>query len=256
MARTLTKTRDPQNTLLPTWTRRALYVLPWSATKTLEIVTVYLGDGRLPWPARVLPQEVNQTVNQYRQAKNRQLEKDCLTALSDPQLVTCGSIKPNKAERLYACGVRKKTASSLSDPQLVTCGSIKPNKAERLYGIKSLPGEIDVICVDPKRSRIWVIEAKDPYTPFSLRQIRKEIDDFHEPDHYVDKLLRKVDVIRLNAVVLTSALRIDNPNREWETLALMVTRRTSPAAFALNSRVSFCTVEELKDIVLSDMGLK
>ena len=198
-----------------------LYVLPWSASKTLEIVTVYLGDGRLPWPARVLPEEVNQAVNQYRQAKNRQLEKDCLTALSDPQLVTCGSIKPNKAERLY--------------------------------GIKSLPGEIDVICVDPKRSRIWVIEAKDPYIPFSLRQIRKEIDDFHELDKYVDKLLRKVDVIRSNAVALTSALRIDNPNREWETLALMATRRTSPAAFALNSRVPFCTIEELTGVIDAPM---
>ena len=177
-----------------------------------------LEDGRLPWPPRVLPEGVKQALSKYRQERNDQLEDDCYHILSNLGLV-----------------VRKK---------------IRPRKAKHI-GIDSLAGEIDVLCVNAARSHIWVIEAKDPYIPFSAHRIRDLIADFHGPDGYVDTLLRKVEDIRWNIPSLTSALNIAQPDKEWELRGLMVTRTISPAAFKLNSRVPFCTLDELASVIVA-----
>lgn len=144
-------------------TSDGIWVLPWTAESTLRIVHNYLGDGRLPWPDTVLPEGVRKRPDQYRQGRNREVEKDCVAALSGRNLIVRGTIKPEKAHH---------------------------------YGIVSLTGEIDALCIDPARSRIWVIEAKDPYTPYSARQIRRLINDFLAPGKYVDQLLRKVETLR------------------------------------------------------------
>ena len=194
-------------------------LLPWSVELTLEILATYLGDGRLPWPGRILPHEVNQALNRYRQRRNRQLELDCVAALSSEGLVTRGNIRPEKAKN---------------------------------YGISNLSGEIDVLCVDPQRSRIWVIEAKDPYTPFSPRQVRRLITDFHEESGYVDKLFKKVEEVQNCATALAQALSVERPSGIWQVVGLMVTRRPTPAAFAVEARVPFCVFEDLTQVVQLD----
>ncbi|MDP9223921.1 MAG: hypothetical protein M3P18_08700, partial [Actinomycetota bacterium] len=55
-----------------------------------------------------------------------------------------------------------------------------PIKKAKVLGLATLPREIDGICIDEARSRIWVIEAKDRAAPFSPHQVRKAIDEFHE----------------------------------------------------------------------------
>ena len=117
---------------------------------------------------------------EYRQERNDQFEDDCYNALSTPGLI-----------------VRKK---------------IRPRKAKHL-GIDSLSGEIDLLCINPAQSHIWVIEAKDPYIPFSAHRIRQLIEDFHQSDGYVDTLLRKVEDINRNIPSLTSALNITQPRQ-------------------------------------------
>ncbi len=196
-----------------------VWVLPWSSEMTLKILANYLSDGRLPWPARVLPGSVNDALNRYRQTRNRALEVDVVEALSVDPVLTKGSIKPQKASK---------------------------------YGIASLSGEVDALCIDPSQSRIWVVEAKDPFTPFSPRQVRQKIDGFHAEGGYVDKLLRKASEIGDSSAAIAAALGVDNPTRRWEVVALMVTRHPDPAAYAVDARVPFCTLGEVNRVVLGD----
>ena len=206
-----------------------LCVLPWTAMATLRILRNYVGDGRLPWPDvssakepgsehMYLSKGVKLAADRYRQTLNEQLEDDCYEALADTELVTVPSIDERKAERLY--------------------------------GIKGLSGQIDLAAVHSEKSRIWVIEAKDPYTPFSARQIRNAINQFHDPGKYVDKLLQKSGDIKRNAAAFTRELEIEEPDREWEVRCLMVTRYVHPAAFSIHNRVPFCTLDEIKDTIL------
>ena len=195
-----------------------LYILPCSSSMTLAVLSAYLEDGRLPWPPRTLPENFNQAFNRYRQERNDQFENDCYNALSIPGLI-----------------VRKK---------------IRPRKAKHL-GIDFLSGEIDLLCINPAQSHIWVIEAKDPYTPFSAHRIRKMIADFHQPDGYVDTLLHKVEDIKRNIPSLTSALNIPQPDKEWNIRGLIVTRTTNPAAFKPTSGVPFCTLAELNRTIMA-----
>lgn len=197
----------------------AICVLPWSAEVTLRIFANYLSDGRLPWPGKSLPDEVNRALNRYRQGRNRQLELDCVTALGTGQLVVRGGVTPNKSSN---------------------------------YGIDHLSGEIDAVCVDPMRSRIWVVEAKDPYTPFSSRQVRRLIQDFQRNGGYLDKLATKVVDIEQNASGLARSLEVAEPARSWEVIGLVVTRHPDPAAFTVSARASFCTVEDLLSVVDQD----
>ncbi|MDE0376803.1 MAG: hypothetical protein OXK16_12705 [bacterium] len=186
---------------------------------TLAVLSTYLDDGRLPWPPRTLPENVNQALNRYRQERNDQFENDCYNALSIPGLI-----------------VRKK---------------IRPRKAKHL-GIDSLSGEIDLLCINPAQSHIWVIEAKDPYIPFSAHRIRQLIEDFHQPGGYVDTLLHKVEDIQRNIPSLTSSLNITQPDKDWHVRGLLVTRTTNPAAFKPNSSVPFSNLAELRSVILPE----
>jgi len=196
-----------------------IWVLPWSAESTLRIVANYLGDGRLPWPDTVLPQGVRTALDQYRQGRNRSLEKDCVAALADHGLIVRGSIKPEKAH---------------------------------LYGLESLIGEIDALCVDDSRARIWVIEAKDPYTPYSARQIRRLVDDFLGTGKYVDRLLRKVADVEACADSVAASLGASGSDRRWTVTGLMVTRHLEPAAFALEPTVAFCLIDDIVEVIDRD----
>lgn len=196
-----------------------VWVLPWSAGSALQIFANYLSDGRLPWPNRALPKPLVQALDQYRQTQNRRLEQDCVTALQEADFIVRGSVKPEK---------------------------------RRHYGIENLRGEIDALCIDERRSRIWVIEAKDPYTPFSPYQIRRFVNDFIAPKKYVDKLLGKVSDISSNATSIAEALKIPDPSRSWEVVGLMLTRHPEPAAFVAEPQVPFCTIDNLVAVVDHD----
>ncbi|MDA1359728.1 hypothetical protein O1R50_08850 [Glycomyces luteolus] len=194
----------------------SIWVMPWTAETALKIFTVYLEDGRLPWPNTILPQPLSKALDAYRYERNLALEKDCVTALADLGFIVQGSIKPEKAQ---------------------------------YFGIDHLSGEIDALCIDSQRSRIWVIEAKDPYTPYSAYQTRRLINDFLRPKKYVDKLVIKVSDIQRNAVSVAAKLHAPDPGRSWSIHGLMVTRHVEAAAFAVEPKVPFCTVNDLTEMV-------
>ena len=195
------------------------YVLPWTAQFTARILRNYLIEGRLPWPDRVLPDNVCRALDRYRQRVGKAFEDECVRVLSDSRLVVRRGIKPSKAHR---------------------------------YGIDELYGEIDVLCVDPQTSRIWVIEAKDLVTPFSSRSLRHHIDRFTAEGGFVDKLLRKVNDVRRNAADVATHLDADSPRWPWTVIGLIVTVNPEPAAYVQDLGVPICTIAQLTDVVLSD----
>lgn len=198
-------------------TAEGLRVLPWSSGYTLRILAAYLSDGRLPWPQKALPFPVNKALDEYRQKQNRQAEKDCAVKLTVPELIVRPSLKPNKAAKI---------------------------------GIVALKGEIDVLCVDPGRSRIWVVEVKDSYTPYSPYQVRRLIDTFNQK--YVEKLLANVSTVSACATALAAALQIDSPDRPWKVHGLMAIQHPEPAAYVVEARVPFCLVDDVLVMVTSD----
>ena len=132
---------------------------------------------------------------------------------------------------------------------LVTTQNIDYRKPER-YGMDSLYGQIDFLSVDPEASRIWVIEVKDPHSPYSMVRVQRSFEQFHQSDGHVDKLLRKVEDVKRDATAITRKMNIDCPDREWEVQGLMVTRHVHPAAYAVDSQVRFTTLDNLLDVVL------
>ena len=195
------------------------YVLPWTAQFTARILRNYLIEGRLPWPDRVLPDSVCRALGRYRQRVGKAFEDECARVLSDTRLIVRRGIKPSKAQR---------------------------------YGIDELHGEIDVLCVDPQTSRIWVIEAKDLATPFSSRSLHHHISRFTAEGGFVDKLIKKVTDVRRNAADIATHLDADSPARPWTVIGLIVTVNPEPAAYVQDGEVPICTIAQLADVVLSD----
>ena len=196
-----------------------IYVLPWTAQFTARILRNYLIEGRLPWPDRVLPDDVCRALGRYRQGVGKAFEDECARVLSDSWLIVRGGIKPSKAHQ---------------------------------YGIDELYGEIDMLCVDPQTSRIWVIEAKDLATPFSSRTLRHHISRFTDEGGFIDKLMKKVTDVRRNAADVAAHLGVDSPARPWTVIGLIVTVNPEPAAYVQDVGVPICTIARLADIVLSD----
>jgi hypothetical protein len=167
----------------------------------------------------VLPQDVKAELNKYREDRNRHLERDCVEALRSEFEWVFGNVTEKRAAKM---------------------------------GVDSLSGEIDALVVDVERSRIWVAEAKDPYASFSIRQIRKRVDDFHKDGGYNSKLQKKVADIGRSANSLAAGLDLADPGREWEVHGVVLTRHLNPAAFHPNAEFPFCTIETVVDLLDSD----
>lgn len=196
-----------------------IYVLPWTSQFSARILRNYLVEGRLPWPDRVLPSKVCKALHRYRQGVAKAFEHECVRVLSNSRLIIRRNIEPSKAHQ---------------------------------YGIDELYGEIDVLCVDPQTSHIWVIEAKDLAMPFSSRSLRRHINKFMHEGAFVDKLLHKVNDVRTSATNIAARLGADSPTRAWTVIGLMVTVTPEPAAYVQGAEVPFCTIDQLADVVLSD----
>ena len=196
-----------------------VFILPWTAGGGLRILWNYLSEARLPWPASMVGPETTKALQAVRQARNTQLERACRAALTQPHVRVRGNIKPHKATSV---------------------------------GIDHLSGEIDALAVDERSDRIWVVEVKDPHFPYSTRLMNRQVQDFHEPGGYVDKLRSKVEDVAKCGPALAAKLAIEPADREWQTRGVMVTRRVTPAAFAGCEDVLFRTIDDVSDIVNGD----
>ena len=196
-----------------------VFILPWTAGGGLRILWNYLSESRLPWPMSMVGPETTKALQKVRQARNTQLERDCRAALAQPHVRVRGNIKHHKAKSV---------------------------------GIDHLSGEIDALAVDERSDRMWVVEVKDPHFPYSTRLMDRQVQDFHKPGGYIDKLRSKVEDVARCASAVAAKLAIEPADREWQTRGVIVTRRVTPAAFAGCEDVLFRTIDDVGDIVNGD----
>ncbi len=194
---------------------RGLLVLPWAAGRARQILLGNLRDGRLPWPERALPQPVVNALAGYRLDRNRELEAEALAALQ--------------------------AANGF--------GAIGNVKKARVLGLASLPRELDVVCLDESRRRIWVIEVKDLAIAWSPGQIRRAIDKFNGPGGFSEKMADNLAHLSKHSVAVAAALGAEAPDGPWELNGLFVTRRVEPGAFAEHNNVGFCTPDALVETI-------
>ena len=194
-----------------------VWVLPWTAKVAMQIWVNYLSQYRIPRPDSELPRPVVRAFEDARQKRQRRFEKECASKVDGLPLINVGRVRTRNARR---------------------------------HGIQNLSGEIDILCIDPDRSVIFVIEAKDPFVPFSARSVDRQVTQFHKPGGYVDKLTTKVDDIRESAVSLAANKRVDLPQPDWQVVGIMVTRHVTPAAYVTTCQTTFCTVDTLRETIL------
>lgn len=131
----------------------------------------------------------------------------------------------------------------------MTIAPVSNNRAH-IHGIQELSGEIDILCIDPGRSIIFVIEAKDPFMPMSARSIKGQTHAFHKPGGHVDKLLRKVNDIKISAESLADNKGVDQPGRDWQVVGIIVTKHVTPAAYSRTCKTTFCTADTLRQTII------
>ena len=193
-----------------------VWVSPWTAEIAMRIWANYLSQHRMPRPDSELPEPVVKAFNKARQKRQRDFEKECASQLDGLPLIQVGRVRERHAQR---------------------------------HGIQNLSGEIDILCIDPERSAIFIIEAKDPFVPMSARSFRRQVEQFHKPDGYVDKLAKKVEDIKKCAVSLAANKGVDPSDRDWRIFGIMVTRHVTPAAYLRTCQTTFCTVNTLRETI-------
>ena len=194
-----------------------VWASPWTAEIARRIWVNYLSQHRMPRPDTELPQPVVRALSNARQARQRELEKECDARLDGLPLIRIVRVLKHRAHK---------------------------------HGIQYLSGEIDILCIDPDRSAIFVIEAKDPFIPLSARSIHRQIAAFHEPGRYIDTLAKKVEDIRVSAVSLAANKGVDSADRDWQIVGIMVTRHVTPAAYLRTCQTTFCTVKTLRETIV------
>lgn len=202
--------------LVPTSDGR-VFVAPWTAGYTRTILAGNLLDGRLPWPDTTLPATVTTALKQYRQDRNTDLERETLTAF----------------EAL---------------PDFIAIGNVKKPK---VLGLRTLPREIDVVAVDERRGRLWVVEVKDRTVAWSPHQMRTAINEFNGVNGYVSKVVANVAILATHANTVAASLGAA-ARKDWDVRGAMVTRRVEPAAFSGEPPILYCTVEAIAATFDSD----
>lgn len=171
----------------------------------------YLLDGRLPWTAAEIPEDVHQAFVAFRQVANRELERDA-------------------AAEVAALGIPYRT-------------NIEPHHARGL-GL-DLPGEIDLLIADHKQGRLWVCEVKDLSFAVSPQTITNRVRRFTDKGGHLAHLERLVAAVSA-APAVAASLTGPVPNATgWEIVPLVITRRVEPAAFVADIGVRFVVIDDL-----------
>ena len=162
------------------------WVLPWTAEIAKRAWATYLSQHRLPVPDEELPAPVAAAFASARDKRSREFEEDCAARLNGLPLRTYPRVREHRAHK---------------------------------HGIAHLTGEIDLLCIVSERSHIFVIEAKDLFAPLSTRSMHRQINQFHAPGGYVDKLDRKVQDISASAQTLAANKESTGPTENGGWLA-------------------------------------
>jgi hypothetical protein len=187
------------------YTSREVLVCPYSAAYSRDIISGHLSDLRSPW-ADAIPKGLARRLARLREDRNRAFEVEV-------------------AGRL---GERFTVRSNI--------------KKDTRLGNWLTEREIDALCVDPGRRRLWVVEVKDPAADFVARQIGRSIQRFYGKDGYVHKVIGSVERAQAALPSVLTALGVSDTTSTWTVHGAMVTRRVEAAAFFGTPKVWFMTL--------------
>ena len=194
-------------------------VCPYSAAYARDIISGHLSDLRSPW-ADAIPKDMATALARLREARNKEFEADVNSRLRE---VSAFVVRAN---------VKKGT----------TLGSWRTER------------EIDALCLDPGRRRLWVIDAKDPAADFVARQIGRSIERFYGEKGHLPKLTGSLERAReaLPSVVAHLGFA-DSASDGWTVHGAIVTRRVEAAAFNGTPPVWFTTLDTLLQTLDADV---
>lgn len=192
-------------------------VAPHYMLASLSTYRMYLEQGLLPWTLPPAPKSLERALGDFREHKNRALEADVATLLTQSGWNVVRNVKETKADRL---------------------------------NLPSLSTEIDIVAGRPGDTTIWLLEAKDPASVHAVPQLRGQLDDFYldrdKKPAYATQLGRKYADLAPHASQVAKALHLpEPPNGEpYEVKAAFVTRRPIPAGH-VRGPFPFLTIAEL-----------
>jgi hypothetical protein len=192
-------------------------VMPWLALSAQELYMRYLEAGRWPWPAKDTPSFVLDALNDWGSPNSKLLETEAEDVVKRLQLPYLKNILPESPE-----------GQALE-----------------------LTGELDLLIVDPERTRIWVCEVKDSSFASSPRMIRERMDRFWATAGYLNRLGRLHQAVEGHRSIVAGWFDLASASKNWAVIPLFITRRVSPAAFVLGMSTSFTVVQDLASLLSS-----
>lgn len=183
-----------------------LLIAPRGAGQSEEIIIGHLTDFRSPWGSSG-PEKMRSELARLREARNVRFEREMEAALADATALT---LRRNL-----------KQGSSL--------------------GGWTLEREVDLIVVDGRRHRLWIVDVKDPTVPFAPNQIGRSLTRYYAEDGHVPKVLGSVARARPHAESVAAELLVENPGVEWDVRGAIISRRIEAAAFVEEPGLHFMT---------------
>lgn len=206
-----------------------LLVMPRRSARAAQLLLGYLQVARLPWPDG--PPAVVNAFKDWEQREQRAFEADVEREARAPHLTVIPRLKPDRARKL---------------------------------GI-DIPGEIDLVAIDPDHRRVFVVEAKAGHVATDSDRVLYDIIDYHgaptsgherwdqfRPQRgtpYLPKLIKKADAINDQLSTLLCAYELGTDIDGWTIHAMVVTPSPVPAAYVPQPVVPFATIDDLAQIL-------
>lgn len=197
---------------------RGFLVCPYSAAYARDIIGGHLSDLRSPW-ADAVPPAMATSLARLRESRNKEFEDQVNASLREvPTFVVRANVQ--KGTRLGSWDTER---------------------------------EIDALCLDTERRRLWVIEAKDPAADFVARQIGRSIERFYGEKGHIPKLIGSLERAQ-DAVtsVVADLSGVESGTEDWTVLGAIVTRRVEAAAFHGTPTVWFATLDTVLQTLDTD----
>lgn len=177
----------------------------------------YLTQGLLPWSSPTPPRLLDRALADYREERNRALERQVSSLLRAAGYTVRARVKPQDAGRI---------------------------------GLENLEGEIDDLAGRPESDIIWLLEVKDPADVIVTSDIRRSLDRFYvggrQERPYVEMLEAKAADIesRIDAVAAALGLPGLEGGSSRRLRTIFVTRAPNTAAF-VGGKFPFVTAKAL-----------
>jgi hypothetical protein len=105
----------------------------------------------------------------------------------------------------------------------------------------TLEREVDLIVVDERRCRLWIVDVKDPTVPFAPNQIDRSLTRYYAEDGHVPKVLGSVARARPHAESIVAELLRRDYGDEWGVRGAIISRRIEAATFVEEPGLHFMT---------------